>query len=104
LLDSVRRAIAGLMPEGEPKRERVARLLAMSPRTLERRLKQHGVKYKGLVNEMRRRFAFDYLKDRKRSSTEVAFLLGYSEVSALNRAFKRWTGSTPLEYRAEHAR
>jgi AraC-like DNA-binding protein len=39
-----------------------------------------------------------YLKDRKNSLTEIAFLLGYSELSAFNRAFKRWTGLTPLDY------
>jgi AraC-like DNA-binding protein len=51
-----------------------------------------------LVEDTRQRFAVSYLKDRKNSLTEVAFLLGYSELSAFNRAFKRWTRSTPLDY------
>jgi AraC-like DNA-binding protein len=60
--------------------------------------------YRELVSDTRRRFAIAYLKERRRTLTEIAFLLGYSEVSAFNRAFKRWTGSTPSEYRSEPRR
>jgi AraC-like DNA-binding protein len=51
------------------------------------------------MDDTRRRFALNYLRARKNTLTEVAYLLGYSELSAFNRAFKRWTGSTPLAYR-----
>jgi AraC-like DNA-binding protein len=87
-LGAVRSAIGESIAEGDPKRTRIARKLTMSPRTLERRLKQHGVVYKGLVNDTRRRFALDYLRDRRHTVTQVAFLLGYSEVSAFNRRFQ----------------
>jgi AraC-like DNA-binding protein len=53
------------------------------------------------VDDTRRHFALKYLRDRKNTLTEIACLLGYSEVSAFNRAFKRWTGSTPLDYRRD---
>lgn len=99
LIAAVRRAIAESMREGNPKLDRVIKKLLMSPRTLERRLKEHGVVFKKLVDDTRRRFALNYLRDRKHRLTEIAFLLGYSQVSAFNRAFKRWTGSTPLEHR-----
>jgi AraC-like DNA-binding protein len=99
LLASVRRAIAESMRDGAPKLTRVAKKIAMGPRTLQRRLKESGADFKQLMNDTRRRFALNYLKDRKNTLTEVAFLLGYSELSAFNRAFKRWTGSTPMEYR-----
>jgi AraC-like DNA-binding protein len=99
LLQTVRRAIAESMRDGDPRLARVAKKMAMSPRTLQRRAKEHGVDFKKLMDDTRRRFALNYLKDRKHTLTEVAFLLGYSELSALNRAFKRWTGSTPLDYR-----
>jgi AraC-like DNA-binding protein len=99
LLASVRRAIAELMRDGDPKLTRVAKKIAMSPRTLQRRLRQYGIDFKKLMDDTRRRFAINYLRDRKHTLTEIAFLLGYSEVSAFNRAFKRWTGSTPLKYR-----
>ncbi len=72
----------------------------MSPRTLQRHLKERGTDFKNLVDDTRRRFALTYLKDRRNSLTEIAFLLGYSDASAFNRAFKRWTGLTPLAYRA----
>ena len=55
--------------------------------------------FKALVDDTRRRFSLNYLRDRKHTLTEIAYLLGYSEVSAFNRAFKRWTGSTPSDYR-----
>jgi AraC-like DNA-binding protein len=95
--ESIRKAIAESMREGDPKLARVAKKLAMGPRTLQRRLKDYGFDFKKLVEDTRQRFAMNYLKDRKNSLTEVAFLLGYSELSAFNRAFKRWTGSTPLD-------
>jgi AraC-like DNA-binding protein len=51
------------------------------------------------MDDTRRRLAINYLKDGNHTLTQIGFLLGYSEVSAFNRAFKRWTGSTPLKYR-----
>jgi AraC-like DNA-binding protein len=77
----------------------VAKKLAVSPRTLERRLEERGMRFKKLMDDTRRRFAMDYLEAREHTLTQVAFLLGYSEVSAFNRAFKRWTGVTPMHYR-----
>jgi len=99
LLASVRRVIGDLMRQGDPKLGQVASKLAIGPRTLQRRLKDHGVDFNGLVDDTRRQFSLRYLQDRKNTLTEVAYLLGYSEVSAFNRAFKRWTGSTPSDYR-----
>jgi len=103
LLASVRRAIAKSMRDGDPKLPRVAKKIAMSPRTLERRLKEYGMDFKRLMDDTRRRFALNYLKDRKHTLMEIAILLGYSEVSAFNRAFKRWTGTTPMEHRRSKA-
>jgi AraC-like DNA-binding protein len=102
-LASLRKSIAESMRDGDPKLARVSKRIAMSPRTLQRRLKDYDVDYKKLTDDTRRRFATNYLKDRKNTLTEIAFLLGYSEVSAFNRAFKRWTGSTPLDYRRKIA-
>ncbi|MGZ5170456.1 MAG: AraC family transcriptional regulator [Burkholderiales bacterium] len=104
LVGAVRRAIGQSVADGDTALARVAGTLAMSTRTLERRLKENGVIYRDLVTDTRRRFALEYLKDRNRSLSEVAFLLGYSEVSAFNRAFKRSTGSTPLQYRESATR
>jgi AraC-like DNA-binding protein len=99
VLASVRKGIAETMREGDPTLTRVAKKLALSPRTLQRRLEERGMRFKQLMDDTRRRFAINYLKDRDHTLTQVAFLLGYSEVSAFNRAFKRWTARTPLNYR-----
>src|SRR5882724_615685 len=99
LLASVRRAFAESMRDGDPTLARVARKLAVSPRTLQRQLKEYGIEFKKLAEDTRGRFALTYLRDSKHTLTEVAFLVGYSDVSAFNRAFKRWTGKTPLHYR-----
>ena len=100
---TVSRAIAELIKDGNPSLTRTAKKLGMSPRTLQRQLKTRHVEFKTLVNDTRRHFAQSYLRDRKTSLTEIAFLLGYSEASAFNRAFKRWTGLTPLAYRRKDA-
>ncbi|HXV83613.1 MAG TPA: helix-turn-helix transcriptional regulator [Candidatus Binatia bacterium] len=73
--------------------------MAITPRTLQRQLKEQGMEFKHLVDDTRRRFALSYLRQRRNTLTEIAFLLGYAEVSAFNRAFKRWTGFPPLAYR-----
>jgi AraC-like DNA-binding protein len=99
LLAAIRKTIAEAMREGVPTLERIAKTLALSERSLERRLKERGTNFKKLVEDTRRRFAANYLKDREHTLTQIAFLLGYSEVSAFNRAFKRWTGATPLKFR-----
>jgi AraC-like DNA-binding protein len=104
VLASVRRVIAESMRDGDPSLGRVAKKMAVSPRTLQRQVKEHGIEFKNLVDDTRRRFALSYLKDRRNTLTEIAFLLGYSEGSAFTRAFKRWTGLTPLAYRHQSAR
>jgi AraC-like DNA-binding protein len=103
-LTLIRRQIAQGLKGGNPELIEVAKLLALSPRTLQRQLRSCGMNFKALVDDTRRRFAIDYLKDSDNTLTQIAFLLGYSEVSAFNRSFKRWTGKTPAEYRRESIR
>jgi AraC-like DNA-binding protein len=103
-LTSIRKAIAETMRDGDPKLARVAKKLAASPRTLQRKLKEYGMEFKKLTEDTRRTFALNYLRDPKHTLTEIAFLLGYSDVSAFNRAFKRWTATTPLDYRRKTGR
>jgi AraC-like DNA-binding protein len=100
---AVQHAIANSMKDGEPKLPDVARTIGVSVRTLQRRLSESGVDYKGLVDDIRHRLALRYLKDRKHTLSEVAYLLGYSEISAFSRAFRRWTGSTPSDHRRRRA-
>lgn len=101
VLASVRMAIVESMRHGEPTLGQVARTVALGPRTLQRQLKEHDADFKTLVDDTRRRLSLLHLRDQKNTLTDVSYLVGYSEVSAFNRAFRRWTGSTPSDYRRE---
>jgi AraC-like DNA-binding protein len=92
-------AIEAELRGGDPRLESIARRLAMSPRTLQRRLRDRGVLFNDLLDAMRFRAAKSYLAQRDVAGTEVAYLLGFAEQSSFNRAFKRWSGRTPTEYR-----
>lgn len=98
-LREVRAIIARSVCDGHPGLGAVARRLGQSERTLQRRLGERGVVWKRLVEDVRRELAIRYLEDEKTPLTEVAFLLGYSELSAFHRAFRRWTGATPQRFR-----
>jgi len=100
---SVRTAIGNAMKDGEPKVTDVAAAIGVSVRTLQRRLGEAGVDYRALVDDIRHELALRYLKDRQHTLSDVAYLLGYSEISAFSRAFRRWTGSTPSDYRRRNA-
>lgn len=80
--------------------ENVAFKLGMSGRTLQRRLKECGTNHQSIVDAARHDLAKQYLHDAHISAAEVAQMLGFSEASAFQRAFRRWTGMTPQEYRA----
>ena len=83
--------------------ERAAKALHMSRHTLYRKLKKEDVSFQSLVEEVRQREAERHLKENSVSISEVAFLLGFSELSAFSRAFKRWTGESPGQFRAKVA-
>ncbi|XXF79212.1 AraC family transcriptional regulator [Myxococcaceae bacterium GXIMD 01537] len=95
----VREAVRASLREGAPKVEAVARQLHVSPRTLQRRLATHATSFQDVVDAVRSELARQYLRDPQLGVSEVAFLLGYSEVSTFDRAFKRWTGMTPRVFR-----
>lgn len=99
LEQAVRRAVAATVREGEVSLERIASSLHTSPRTLHRRLEALGLGFRELRDDTRRRLAEQHLSDPGVTVAEVALLLGYSEQSAFTRAFKRWTGSTPMALR-----
>jgi AraC-like DNA-binding protein len=81
--------------------ESLARRWGLSRRALRRRLASEGASLSGLLDEARCQRAFDELKKPECKIKEVAEDLGYSETSAFHRAFKRWTGRTPTDYKAE---
>jgi AraC-like DNA-binding protein len=79
--------------------ERVATAMRMSRRTLTRKLDREGTSFLAEADAVRREMALAYVLDRRLALTEVAFLLGFAHVESFHRAFKRWTGVTPVAYR-----
>jgi AraC-like DNA-binding protein len=77
----------------------VAGELRMPPRTLQRRLASDGTSFASLLDEVRRELAVELLGAPRTSAADVAFALGFGDQTAFHRAFLRWTGSTPGEYR-----
>ncbi len=92
-------AIAAELPKGAPTVNRIAARLRMSTRTLERRLEREGTTFSDLLEDLRRRLAVRYVTNNGIPLGEIAFLLGFSHTTGFHRAFKRWTGETPLGYR-----
>ncbi len=91
--------IKDALPTGIPSIHYISDLLAMSNRTLTRRLSEAGVTYRDLIKKTQENIAKDMLRNAAQSIGEIAFLTGFSEQSAFNRAFKKWTGQTPSEFR-----
>lgn len=103
LRDVVTRHMMDELPEREPVMASIAVKLHMSARSLQRRLQSEGTSFAEVLSDLRRDRALHYLKDRRISIAEVAFLLGFRDVTAFHRAFKRWTGSTPAKHRSSVA-
>lgn len=87
----------------EPTRQQIASLLNVSVRTLQRHLQKEGHTFKSLLANTRIELCREYLKDRRFSCSDMAFLLGYRDPSQFFKAFKSWFGVTPSQYRAESA-
>jgi len=97
--DVVERELVGLLPRGSARPVVVARQLGMSGRSLTRRLAEEGTTFSDILDSLRRRLALSYLGDPRISLQQIAWLLGYSEIGAFYHAFKRWTGSSPGQFR-----
>lgn len=82
----------------------VASILGFSRQTLFRRLREEGVTFENVLDDLRHRMALHYLQGKKASVNEVAYLVGFSDRASFSRAFKRWTGRSPGEMRAKVAR
>jgi AraC-like DNA-binding protein len=100
LVVDVERAIGRALDRGQsPEVGVIAAQLAMSERTLQRRLGERSTKFAEVVDRVRRSWAERYLADDRLAIGEIAFLLGYGDVSNFHRAFRRWTGLTPAGFR-----
>ncbi len=95
----VRELLAVELSGGQPTIERIAKLVAVTPRTLQRRLSEEGQTFQSVLDALRAELAERYLVREKLSVSEVAFLLGYADASAFARAHRRWFGKAPAERR-----
>jgi len=91
----VRAALLEALPAGEVQMEAVARRLAVSKRTLQRRLNEEDTTFQQLLSATRESLALHYLRQSQLSASEIAFLLGYEDPNSFFRAFGSWTGRTP---------
>jgi AraC-like DNA-binding protein len=99
MTEKVRELVADGLAGGSPSINQIARNLSMTPRTLARRLEEESITFRQVVDDLRQRLAMRYVGDSELPLSEVAFLLGFSQLAAFHRAFKRWTQQTPLDYR-----
>ena len=87
------------LASGEAPEQEIASAMHMSRRTLQRKLAEADLTYQQLVDDTRRDLALRYIEDPGKSVTEITFMLGFSGQSAFTRAFRRWTGKSPTDYR-----
>lgn len=98
---SVENAMAQLLPHGQATLPQVSRQLATTPRTLGRRLAAESTTFADVLESLRHDLATRYLRDPQRSISEIAWLLGYQQVSSFDRAFRRWSGVSPGDARGK---
>lgn len=99
LVSKAKDAIAQALNEGSPLMPEIAKRLGLSGRSFHRRLSEHGLSFQTLIEETRRELAEGLLREDRYSLADIAFLTGFSEQSSFTRAFKRWVGKTPANYR-----
>ncbi len=100
-LAACKQAIIQSIPHAVPELETIALSLHLTARELQRRLAEKNLVFRHLVDELRFQLAENYMQDLRLNVVDIAYLLGFSEQSAFQRAFKRWTGITPKEYRQQ---
>ena len=95
----VKAKLVEMMPEGQITEEEIANQLNMSLRTLQRKLRDEETSFSTIYKSIRQEMANEYIQDSQMSMTEIAYLLGFSEQANFTRAFRRWYGTSPSEYR-----
>jgi len=98
-IESVNQFIINQLPLGVPEIDEVANQLGLSVRTLQRKLSDNQLNFTGMIDSIRKELALSYLKNTNTKVIYIAQMLGFSEQSAFQRAFKRWTGQTPKQHR-----
>lgn len=95
----IRQLMIEAMAEGGVSLDLIAEQMSLTPRTLQRRLSEQGENFKSLLDKVRKELALTYINQPFIDLAELAYLLGFSDQTAFQRAFKKWTGSSPGKYR-----
>jgi AraC-like DNA-binding protein len=99
IVQQIQSVIIENLPSGNVTDNLIARELNLSERSLQRKLKEKGTSFRAVLDNVREMAAIQYIKNPVNSMSDIAFLLGFSEQSAFSRAFKKWTGTSPIKYR-----
>jgi AraC-like DNA-binding protein len=99
IVQQIQSVIMENLPSGNVTDNLIARELNLSERSLQRKLKEKGTSFRSVLDNVREMAAIQYIKNPVNSMSDIAFLLGFSEQSAFSRAFKKWTGTSPVKYR-----
>lgn len=103
VLVQLKRLLQEQLPSGAASQEKLAERLSLTPRSLQRRLADAGTTYRDFLNSVRHELALEYLAHTQHAISDIAYLLGFTEVSAFTRAFGRWMGMSPKAWRAQRA-
>jgi len=101
IVNRVKRVILQKLPSENCTKQQVASELAMSPSALQQKLAARESSFQDLLNQVRKSLALDYMEQSRVSITEMSFMLGFNDTSSFTRAFRRWTGKSPRDYRRE---
>lgn len=101
LPSKVQQLLRSFLPNGRVSIEQIADYMSLSPRTLQRYLAEEGTSFQTLLDQTRQALATRYLRDSAISLTQLAGLLGYSDLSAFSRAFQRWFGQSPRDWQKQ---
>ncbi len=99
IVQQIQSLIIENLPSGKVSDNLIAKELNLSERSLQRKLKEHGTTFRTILDNVREMAAIQYIQNPVNTMSDIAFLLGFSEQSAFSRAFKKWTGTSPIKYR-----
>lgn len=99
LNSNLRAALCDLLPSGDATLAKVAKRLRLAPRTLQRHLSAAGLSLSGVLDDVRRELALEYVRREGVSLCDIAFALGFADQSSFTRAFRRWTAHSPRDLR-----
>jgi AraC-like DNA-binding protein len=102
LRERITQLLGPLLHGREPDLAEVAARLQLPTWTLRRKLAEEGTQFRAILNDTRRDLAMTYIRDTELAFGEIAYLLGFASAEAFQRAFKRWSGQTPGEFRRSH--